>query len=190
MIAYYIKKYVPLLRLELVTLIADESGELVAFGVALPSLSRAMQKARGRMFPLGACHLLRALNSNKAEVCDLMLIAAHPTAQNLGAAALLFTEMIPQFQKLGTVYAESNPELIDNYRIQALWGTSTRYCTNEGLSSPKKSTGNNPGIQVRSHPATGRTEKFIRSTRYRPRASASRQRYPPAVRQVHPHGTR
>lgn len=68
------------------------------------------------------CHLLRALNSNKAEVCDLMLIAAHPTAQNLGAAALLFTEMIPQFQKLGTVYAESNPELIDNYRIQALWG--------------------------------------------------------------------
>lgn len=122
MIAYYIKKYVPLLRLELVTLIADESGELVAFGVALPSLSRAMQKARGRMFPLGACHLLRALNSNKAEVCDLMLIAAHPTAQNLGAAALLFTEMIPQFQKLGTVYAESNPELIDNYRIQALWG--------------------------------------------------------------------
>lgn len=117
-----IKKYVPLLRLELVTLIADESGELVAFGVALPSLSRAMQKARGRMFPLGACHLLRALNSNKAEVCDLMLIAAHPTAQNLGAAALLFTEMIPQFQKLGTVYAESNPELIDNYRIQALWG--------------------------------------------------------------------
>lgn len=54
MIAYYIKKYVPLLRLELVTLIADESGELVAFGVALPSLSRAMQKARGRMFPLGA----------------------------------------------------------------------------------------------------------------------------------------
>lgn len=123
MIAYYIKKYVPLLRLELVTLIADESGELVAFGVALPSLSRAMQKARGRMFPLGACHLLRALNSNKAEVCDLMLIAAHPTAQNLGAAALLFTEMIPQFQKLGTVYAESNPELIDNYRIQALWGT-------------------------------------------------------------------
>ena len=44
------------------------------------------------------------------------------TAQNLGAAALLFTEMIPQFQKLGTVYAESNPELIDNYRIQALWG--------------------------------------------------------------------
>ena len=122
MIAYYIKKYVPLLRLELVTLIADERGELVAFGVALPSLSRAMQKARGRMFPLGACHLLRALNSKKAEICDLLLIAAHPAAQNLGAAALLFTEMIPQFQKLGTVYAESNPELTDNYRIQALWG--------------------------------------------------------------------
>lgn len=121
MIDYYIRKYVPLLRIELVTLIADENDELVAFGVALPSLSRAMQKARGRMFPLGAWHLLRALKSKRAEVCDLMLIAAHPSAQNIGAAALLFTEMIPQFQKLGTIYAESNPELIDNQRIRALW---------------------------------------------------------------------
>ena len=74
------------------------------------------------MFPLGAYHLLRALKSPKAEVCDLMLVAAHPSVQNAGAAALLFTEMIPQFQKLGTVYAESNPELTDNQRIQALWG--------------------------------------------------------------------
>src|SRR5699024_7858691 len=121
MIDYYIRKYVPLLRIELVTLIADENDELVAFGVALPSLSRAMQKARGRMFPLGAWHLLRALKSKRAEVCDLMLIAAHPSAQNIGAAALLFTEMIPQLQKLGTIYAESNPELIDNQRIRALW---------------------------------------------------------------------
>ncbi len=122
MIDYYIRKYVPLLRLELITLIADENDELVAFGIALPSLTRAMQKARGRMFPLGAYHLLRALKSPKAEVCDLMLVAAHPSVQNAGAAALLFTEMIPQFQKLGTVYAESNPELTDNQRIQALWG--------------------------------------------------------------------
>lgn len=122
MIEYYIKKYIPLLRLELVTLIVDENDELVSFGVALPSLSKAMQKANGRMFPFGFIHILHALKSKKAEVCDLMLIAAHPNAQNLGVAALLFTDLIPQFQKFGVVYTESNPELENNQSIQALWG--------------------------------------------------------------------
>lgn len=121
MIDYYIRKYVPLLRLELLTLIVNDKDELVCFGVALPSLTRAMQRARGRMFPLGFIHLLRALYSRSAKVCDLMLIAAHPDVQNIGAAALLFTDMIPQFNRLGTEYAESNPELVDNQRIHALW---------------------------------------------------------------------
>lgn len=122
MIEYYIKKYIPLLRLELVTLIVNENDELVSFGVALPSLSKAMQKANGRMFPFGFIHIWRALKSKKAEVCDLMLIAAHPNTQNFGVAALLFTDLIPQFQKLGVAYTESNPELENNQRIQALWG--------------------------------------------------------------------
>lgn len=122
MIEYYIRKYVPLLRLELLTLIVNEKDELVCFGVALPSLTRAMQRARGRMFPLGFYHLLRALYGRRARVCDLMLVAAHPDVQNIGAAALLFTDMIPQFRRLGTEYAESNPELVDNQRIHALWG--------------------------------------------------------------------
>ena len=121
MIEYYIRKYVPLLRLELLTLIVNDRDELVCFGVALPSLTRAMQRARGRMFPLGFLYLLRALYSHHAKVCDLMLVAARPDVQNIGAAALLFTDMIPQFQRLGTEYAESNPELVENQRIHALW---------------------------------------------------------------------
>ena len=120
LINYYIAKYVPLLRLELVTLIADERDELVCFGVALPSLTRALQRARGRMFPLGMFHLLRALRG-RAEVCDLMLVAVHPDYRNTGAAAMLFTELIPQFHRLGTRWAESNPELEDNLRVQLLW---------------------------------------------------------------------
>jgi GNAT superfamily N-acetyltransferase len=120
LIDYYIKKYVPLLRRELITLIVNERDELVCFGVALPSLSRALQKARGRMFPVGIFYLLRALRG-KAEVCDLMLVAVHPDYQNLGVAALLFTELIPQFHKLGTRWAESNPELENNLKVQLLW---------------------------------------------------------------------
>lgn len=122
MMDYYVKKYIPLLRLELVTLIVDEQDELVALGIALPSLSKAMQKANGRLFPFGFIPVLKALKGKKAEVCDLMLIASHPDTQNQGIAALLFTDMIPQFHKLGTKYVETNPELENNLRIQALWG--------------------------------------------------------------------
>ncbi len=110
MIEFYIKKYVSLLRLELLTFVVDENDELAAFGVALPSLSVALQKARGRLFPFGFIPLLRALKG-KAEVCDLMLIAARPDYRSMGVVALLFTELIPQMRKIGARYAESNPEL-------------------------------------------------------------------------------
>ena len=120
LVEYYLKRYVPILRLELITLIADSSGELVALGIALPTMSRALQKAKGKMYPFGFIPILKALKG-KAEVCDLMLIAAHPDFQSMGVVALLFTELIPQFQKIGARYAESNPELENNYKVRALW---------------------------------------------------------------------
>lgn len=119
-IDHYVKMYVPILRPELVTLIADKDNNLVCVGVALPSLSKALQKSNGKLFPFGFIHLLKALKT-KAEICDLMLVAVHPEYQNKGVNALLFTDLIPQFQKLGTVYAESNPELEENGKVQAQW---------------------------------------------------------------------
>lgn len=121
MIEYYINRYIPLLRYELITLIVDNKDELVALGVTLPSLSKAMQKANGKMFPFGFIHLLKALKWKKAEICDLMLIASHPDLKNQGFAALLFTDLIPQFNKLGAKFLETNPELENNTRVQALW---------------------------------------------------------------------
>ena len=97
MIRYYVRKYVPLLRLELITLIVDESGELAAFGVALLSLSRAMQKTSGRMLPFGFYHLLRTLHSSRAEVCDFLLVALRPVIHNAGVVAFVFTSMMPHF---------------------------------------------------------------------------------------------
>lgn len=120
LIDYYVEKYIPLLRIDLVTIVVDANDDIVLFGIAIPSLSKAMQKAHGRLFPFGFIPLLKALKG-KAEVCDLMLIAARPDYQNMGIAAILFAELIPQFQKLGTKYAESNPELETNNKVQMLW---------------------------------------------------------------------
>ncbi|MDR3129419.1 MAG: hypothetical protein LBU03_04170 [Tannerellaceae bacterium] len=120
-IDYYLSIYMPMLRLDLVTLIVRrEDRQLVGFGISLPSLSEAMRKAGGRFFPLGWFYLLRALK-RKPTVVDLYLIAIHPEYQNKGVNALLFNDLIPIYRRLRVHYAESNPELEGNMAVQAQW---------------------------------------------------------------------
>lgn len=120
-IDYYINMYIPMLRLDLVTLIVrEEDDAVVGFGISLPSLSKALQKAKGRLFPFGWIHLLKALKT-KPKVIDLYLTGVLPEYQNKGVNALLFNDLIPVYKSVGAVYAESNPELESNNAVQAQW---------------------------------------------------------------------
>ncbi|MDR2727538.1 MAG: N-acetyltransferase [Chitinispirillales bacterium] len=120
-IDYYVKMYIPMLRLDMITVIVrEEDDAVVGFGISLPSLSRALQKAKGSLFPFGFVHLLKALYS-KPKVVDLYLVGVLPEYLNKGVNALIFTDLIPVYNKVGAVYAESNPELETNNAIQAQW---------------------------------------------------------------------
>lgn len=120
-IEYYISMYIPMLRYDLLTVITrDADDEVVGFGISLPSLSKAMQKARGHLFPFGWVHLLKALKT-KPKVIDLYLTGVLPEYQSKGVNALLFNDLIPVYNRLGVVYAESNPELETNNAVQAQW---------------------------------------------------------------------
>ncbi|MDL2265385.1 hypothetical protein LJC57_07610 [Parabacteroides sp. OttesenSCG-928-G07] len=120
-IDYYVKKYIPMLRFELVTvIIREEDDAVVGFGISLPNMSKALQKARGSMFPFGWYYLFKALLS-KPKVVDLYLAGVLPEYQGKGVNALLFNDLIPVYKKIGTVYAESNPELETNNAVQAQW---------------------------------------------------------------------
>ncbi|MCD8270388.1 MAG: hypothetical protein LUD46_19435 [Parabacteroides sp.] len=120
-IDYYVKMYIPMIRLDLVTLIIrEEDDTVVGFGISLPSLSKAMQKAKGHLFPFGWIHLLKALKT-KPKVIDLYLTGVLPEYQNKGVNALLFNDLIPVYIGLGVEYAESNPELASNNAVQAQW---------------------------------------------------------------------
>ncbi len=121
-IEQYVKMYLPILDLRMVTLITDSNDDLVAVGVSMPSLSQALQKAKGRLLPFGWFHLLKALFTNRrAKMLDLLLVAVKPEYQNKGVNALLFSDLIPIYKKLGFVFAESNPELEMNGKVQAQW---------------------------------------------------------------------
>ena len=120
-IDHYVDIYIRLLRLDLLTVIKDADDNLVGVGVALPSLSRALQKSRGKMLPFGWWHLMRAMYFNVTDTVDLLLVAVKPEYQSKGVNALLFTDLIPYFQKYKFKYAVSNPELELNQKVQAQW---------------------------------------------------------------------
>ena len=117
----YVKMYVPVLDLRMVTLVENDEGELVAVGISMPSLSKALQKAKGKLLPFGWWHLLKALFWKRPEALDLLLVAVRPDYQGKGVNALLFTDLIPIYKQLGFVYAESNPELEQNDKVQNQW---------------------------------------------------------------------
>ena len=117
----YVNMYLPILDLRMVTLIEDAEDNLVGVGVSMPSLSKALQKAKGKMFPFGWWHLLKALRFNRPKTLDLMLVAVKQEYQNKGVNSLLFTDLIPTYQALGFKNAESNPEMETNNKVQAQW---------------------------------------------------------------------
>ena len=117
----YIKMYLPLIDLRMVSLVEDENGELIAVGISMPSLSEALQKAEGKMLPFGWYHLLKALFFKKPKVLDLLLVGVKPEYQSKGVNALLFYDLVPVYQQMGFKYGESNPELELNKKVQSQW---------------------------------------------------------------------
>lgn len=121
-IDYYVKMYVPLLRWDIVSIIIkEETDEVVAFGIGVPSLSLALQKSKGKLFPTGWYHLLKALKGKSNKVIDLMLIGISPEYQGKGVNAMIFADFIPSSFRNGFKFAESNPELEQNNKVSSLW---------------------------------------------------------------------
>lgn len=117
----YANQYLPLIDPRFVPVIENEAGEPIGVGIAMPSLATALQKAKGKLFPLGWFHLLKALKFGRPKVLDLLLVAVHPDYQNKGVNAMLFADMIPIATEMGIEYAESNPQLETNDKVVSMW---------------------------------------------------------------------
>ncbi len=115
----YIKQYFGFVSPDFAPMVVDAQERMVAFGITLPSLSSALQKSKGRLFPFGFIHLLKALKKN--DKGDLYLVAVSHDYQGRGLNAILIKRMIEVFNKYGIKSVESNPELENNYRVQAQW---------------------------------------------------------------------
>jgi hypothetical protein len=115
----YIKQYFGFIRAEYVPVVLDNNGKVTAFGISMPSLSKALQKAKGRLFPFGFIYILKAIKKN--ENVDLYLTGVRPDFQDKGVNAILINEMNKIYIKNKIKFAETNRELETNYKVQGQW---------------------------------------------------------------------
>lgn len=115
----YVKQYFGFIVPDYVPVVLNAHDEVVAFGIAMPSLSKALQRCNGRLFPLGIVHVLRALRNNRRV--DLYLTAVRPDMQNKGVNAILIHESNKVFNRNRIEKVETNRELEGNAKIQSQW---------------------------------------------------------------------
>jgi GNAT superfamily N-acetyltransferase len=115
----YIKQYFGFISPEYTPMVLNEEGRMVAFGITMPSLSHALQKGYGHLFPFGWFHLWSALRKN--DRADLYLVAVRSEYQGCGVNAILIDQMYRFFLQRGIKKVETNPELETNTAVQAQW---------------------------------------------------------------------
>lgn len=125
-ITQLIKSYLSFLDFNLITLVEDwtePEHKLVGVGITMPSLAHALQKCRrGRLFPFGWWHVLKAIKFHKTNIVDLLLIGILPEYRAKGANAILFADLIPRYQAYGFEWGETQVELETNAGVQGQWG--------------------------------------------------------------------
>ena len=117
----FVKTYLNLVNLRFVTIIHDPDGQLVGVGVTMGSLSRAMQKAKGRLLPSGWYHIIKAMRYKFDDTVEMLLIAVKPEYQGKGVNALLFCDLIPTYNEAGFKWAETAPQLENNMKELNQW---------------------------------------------------------------------
>ena len=117
----YVDMYLSIVDTKMLTFVENAEGDLIAAGISIPSLSEALQKCNGEIFPFGWWHLLKTMFWKKPDTLDLLLIGIRPDYQNKGLNSLLFMDLFTNYKKLGFKYAETNANLETNAKVQAMW---------------------------------------------------------------------
>lgn len=117
----FVSRYLKMVDLRMVPVVFNAEGEMVGVAVTMGSMSDALRKSRGRLFPLGWWHLLKSLRLKRERKVELLLIAVRPDLQGLGVNALFFDHLIPVFNRLGFEWAETGPQLEDNIKELTQW---------------------------------------------------------------------
>ena len=115
----YVKTYFGFIRPEYVSCVIDEHDDIVGFGISMPSLTKALQKSHGKLFPFGFIYLLRAMKKN--DTIDMYLNAVRPDYHGKGINALYYNEMHKAYIRNHITRAVTMPQLEDNAKALTIW---------------------------------------------------------------------
>lgn len=116
---YFKKKYISFINPEFIKFVEDKDHNIIAFSIVMPSFSEALQKSKGKLFPFGFLHLLKAKKQSKDVL--FYLIGVLPEYQNKAVTAIIFKEYYETFKEKGIINCFRTPELADNLAIHNLW---------------------------------------------------------------------
>lgn len=114
-----IKTFFGYVNPDFIKIVIDKEGKVAGFAIAMPSLSLAMQRAGGKLFPFGFFHILKAIRHN--TVLDLYLIAVDPKYHDSGLNALMLNSVMKTAVDYGMTHAETGPMLESNLKVQSQW---------------------------------------------------------------------
>ncbi len=115
----YVKQFFSFLNIDYICIVKGEDGKIAGFGIIIPSLSKAAQKSKGRLFPTGFIHFLNAIKKN--DTLDLYLVAIRPELRSKGVPYVMLNELTASALKNGVVRAIASPELETNHAVQSMW---------------------------------------------------------------------
>lgn len=115
-----VKSFVKLLPPDTNCIIMDSDNDIAYFGFSLPSMSKALQKAKGSLLPLGWYHLLKAYRNY--EIIDMLLVGASPKWEGKGLSAICHTKLCQAYLDKHTKFAICNPQIETNNAIK-IWET-------------------------------------------------------------------
>ena len=134
----YLGFYLSILDLRFLSMVENEKGELVAFGISMPSIVKALQKTRGKLFPWGWWPLLKAMFIKHGDMVELLLVGVHPDYQNSGVNSLVFMDMFRKYNQMGIKVAETNAILEDNFKNQGQFRDFEHECKKRRRSYIRK----------------------------------------------------
>ena len=118
----FVNMYFNIIDMRLVPVIEDKEGNLIGVAVTMGSLSKALQKAEGVIFPFGWFHVFKSLKIKHEDTVEMLLIAVKPEYQGKGVNALMFCDLIPLYNQMGFKWAETGPQLEANHKELNQWG--------------------------------------------------------------------
>jgi len=119
-IKHAIDGYVPVVNLDYICSVKDKEGKIIAFGVLVPSIAKALKKSNGKLLPFGIFRLLKALKG-KNDTLEMFFVAVQPEYQSLGLPAILINTLTQKIIENGVRYCETGPMLETNTAVHSMW---------------------------------------------------------------------